>query len=68
MTKVQMLQYFLKGGTKIFIAGDMEAEFGAKTKGRSTPCLPHMCVQPIYIWPPKLDNVDEAKKCMLTGV
>jgi len=27
--------------------------------------LPHMW--PIYIQPPKLDKMDEAKKCMLTG-
>jgi len=27
--------------------------------------LPHMW--PIYIQPPKLDKIDEAKKCMLKG-
>jgi len=32
MTKIRMLQSFLKGGTKILIRRDMEAKFGAETE------------------------------------
>jgi len=60
-----MLHSFLKGGTKIFIEGDMEAKFGAETEGMIIESLPHMC--PMYIQSPRLDKIDEAKKCMLTG-
>jgi len=37
-----MLHSFLKGGTKIFIGGDMEAKYGADTEGRAIQSLPHM--------------------------
>jgi len=43
----------------------MEAKFGAETEGAAIQNLPHMW--PIYIQPPKLDKIDEAKKCMLTA-
>jgi len=64
MTKVRML-HSLKGGTKIFIGGDMEAKFGADPEGTAIQSLPQMW--PVYIQPPKLDKIDEDKKCMLTG-
>jgi len=61
---MQMLHSFFKGGTKIFIGGNREAKFGQRLKElpfRACPtCGP-------YIYPPKLDKMDEAKKCMLTG-
>jgi len=63
MTEVWMLHSFLQGGTKIFIGGDMET----KTEGLSYESLPHLGIQPIYLQPANLDNIDEAKKCMLTG-
>jgi len=62
---MQMLHSFLKGGTKIFIGGDMEAKIGADTEGMVMQNLPH--IWPTYIQPPKLDKINEAKKCMLTG-
>ena len=62
---MQMLHSFLKGGTKRSIGGDMEAKFGAATAGMAILGLPHLW--PIYIQPPKLDKIDEAKKCMLKG-
>jgi len=43
---MQMLQSFLKAGTKIFIGGNMEAKFGAETEGTAIQNLPHMW--PIY--------------------
>ena len=43
----------------------MEAKFRAVTQGMAIQSLPHMW--PIYIQPPKLDKIDEAKKCMLKG-
>jgi len=49
-----MLQSFLKGGTKIFIGGDMEAKFGAETEAMAIQSLPHLGIQPIYIRPPNL--------------
>jgi len=64
---VWMLQSFLKEGTKIFIGGAMEAKFGAETEGMAIQSLPHLGIQPIYTQPPKLDNIDEAKKYMLPG-
>jgi len=45
----------------------METKFGAETEGIAIQSLSHMRIQPIYIQPPNLDNIDEAKKCMLTG-
>jgi len=65
MTQMRMLQSFLKEGTKIFIGGDMESKFRTETEGMAIQSLPHMW--PIYTQPPKLDKMDEAKKCMLTG-
>jgi len=65
MTKVQMLHSFLKGGTKIFIGGDMKVKFGAETEGTAIHSLPHRWPQ--HIQPPKLDKIDETKKCMLSG-
>jgi len=43
----------------------MKSKFRAQTEGTTIQSLPHMW--PIYIQPPKLDKMDEAKKCMLTG-
>jgi len=54
-----MLQSFLKGD-KI-----RETKFGAETEGIAIQSLPHLDIQTINIQPPKLDNIDEAKKCML---
>jgi len=45
----------------------METKFGAETEGTAIQSLPHLGTQPIYIQPPKLDNTNEAKKCMMTG-
>jgi len=45
----------------------METEFGTETEGMAIQGLPHLGIQPINIQPPKLDNIDEANKCMLTG-
>jgi len=67
MTKVCVLQSFLKGRTKIFIGGDIETKFGADTEGMTIQSLPHLGIQPIYIQPSKLDSIANAKKCMLTG-
>jgi len=62
MTKVQiMLQSFLKGGTKIFIGGDIETKFGAETKGMVIQNLPHLGSNPytynhqtqIIMWMPR---------------
>jgi len=49
MTKVQMLESFLKGGTKIFTEGDMETKFGAETEGMAIQSLPDLGIQNIYI-------------------
>lgn len=57
----------LKRGTKIFIGGDMETKFGAKTEGMAIQSLPHLGIQPIYIQPPSTDNIADPKKCLLTG-
>jgi len=67
MTKMHMLQSFLEGGTKIFIGGDTETKFGALTKGMAIQSLSLMGIQPLYIYPPNLDNIADAKRCMLTG-
>jgi len=56
---------FLKRGTKVSIGRDKQAKFRAKTEGAAIQNLSHMW--PIYIQPLKLDNMDEAKKYMLTG-
>jgi len=52
-------------GVKISIGGDMEAKFRAVTQGMAIQSLPPMWL--IYIQPPKLDKMDEARKCMLKG-
>jgi len=49
MTKVRLLYSFLKGGTKIFIGGDMETKFGAENEGMAIQSLPHMWLT--YIQP-----------------
>jgi len=67
MAKVCMLQSFLKRGTKIFIGRDMKTDFEVETEGMAIQNLPHLEIKPIYTQPPNLDNIDEAKKCMLTG-
>jgi len=41
--------------------------FGAETEGKAIQSLPYLGIQPIYIQPPKLDNIVEEKRCMLTG-
>jgi len=45
----------------------MEEKFGAETERTALQSLPYMHTQPIYIQPLKLDKIEEAKKCMLTG-
>jgi len=45
----------------------MQAKFGAETEGMTIQSLPHLGIQPIYIQSQNLDNIDEAKKCMLPG-
>jgi len=67
MTKVWMLQSFLKGGTDIFIGGNRETKFGAETEGMAIQRLPHLGIHPIYIQPPNPDNIADATKCTLTG-
>jgi len=61
-----MLQFFLEGGTKIFIGGDMETKFGAQTEEMAIQSLFHLGIQSIYIQPPNSDNTVDAKKCMGT--
>jgi len=65
MTKMRILYTFFKRGTKIPIGWDRESKFRAETEGTPIQSLPHMW--PIHIRPPKLDKMDEAKKCRLTG-
>jgi len=61
---MRMLHSFLKRGTKIPFGGDREAKFRTDAEGTPIQSLPHM-------WPiniaTKLDKVDEAKTCRLTG-
>jgi len=45
----------------------METKFGVETEGMVIQSLPHLGIPPIHIQPPKLDSIDKAKKCMLTG-
>jgi len=62
-----VLPLLLKRG-KISIGGEMEAKFTAATEEMAVQSLPHLRLMwPIYIQPPKLDKIDEAKKCMLKG-
>jgi len=42
--KVQMIQSFLKEGTKIFIGGDTEIKFGAEIEGMTIQG-PHVGIQ-----------------------
>jgi len=53
----------LKRG-KISIGGDMKAKFRVASEGTAIQSLPHIS---IYIQPPKLDKIDEAKKYMMKG-
>jgi len=62
--QMQMFLLLLKRG-KISIGGDIEAKFRAATQGMVIQSLTHM--SSIYIQPPKLDKIDEAKKCMRKG-
>jgi len=55
----------LKRGIQIFIGVDTEAKCEADTEGMAIQSLPHM--RPIDTQPPKLDKINEAKKCMLIG-
>jgi len=64
MTKMWMLPLLPKR-RKISIGGDMEATFRAVTQGMAIQSLTHMW--PTYIQPPKLDKIDDARKCMLKG-
>jgi len=50
MNKVWMPQYFLKGGTKIFLGGDLETKFGAETERMAIQSLPHLRIQCIYLY------------------
>jgi len=43
----------------------MEAKFRAVTQGMAIQSLTHLW--PISIQPPKLDKIEEAKKCMRKG-
>jgi len=45
----------------------METIFDSETEGMAIQNLPYLGIQPIHIQPATLDNVDESKKCMLTG-
>jgi len=58
-----MCQSFSERGTKIFTRGDK----GAETEEKAMQSLPHLGIQPIYVQPPKPDNITDAKKFMLTG-
>jgi len=44
----------------------METKVRAETEGIAIQTLSHLGIQPIYIQPPKFDNIDEAKKYMMT--
>jgi len=50
MTKIWMLYFFLKRGTKISIGGGREAKFRSETNVMAIQGLPHMW--PIYMQPP----------------
>jgi len=50
MTKVQILQSFFKGGTKIFIESNMETKFGADTEGITIQSLPHLGIPYMHIY------------------
>jgi len=63
--KCRCFHSFLNGRTKISIGIDMEAKFRAKTEAKVIQNLPH--IWPLYTQPPKLEKIDEAKKCMLKG-
>jgi len=39
----------------------METKFGAEIEGMAIQNLPHMGIQLLYLHPPKLDSIDEAK-------
>ena len=67
MNKVQMLQSFLIVRKIIFIGRNMETKFGTETVGVGIQGLPHLGIQPIYLKPPKPDNITDAKKCILRG-
>jgi len=43
-----MLQSFLKGGTKIFIKGNIDTMFGIETKEMTIQSLSHLGMQYIY--------------------
>jgi len=62
-----MLQFFLKGQTKIFIGGNRETKFGAKTEQMAIHSLHHLGIQPRNIRPPNPDSIAIAKKCKLKG-
>jgi len=61
---MKMLPLLLKS-RKISIGRDIEAMFRVASEGMVIQSLPHMW--PIYIQPPKLHKIDEAKKCILKG-
>jgi len=56
-----MLRSFFKRATKIPIDVGKEAKFSSETEGPAIQSLDHML--PICIQTPKLDKMDEAKKC-----
>jgi len=60
MTKVQMLQTFLKGGTKIFIGGVMETNFETEPESMAFQSLPHWSSSP-YKYSHQTETIDEAK-------
>jgi len=47
----------------------MKTKIGAEMEGVTIQSLPHLMIQPIYVYiqPLNLGNIDEAKKCMVTG-
>jgi len=44
----------------------MEAKFGAETEGKTIQRLPHLG-DSSHIQIPNLDNIADAKNCLLTG-
>jgi len=62
-----MLRFFLKGVAKNIHRRGYGDKVWSRDwrKGHKEPS--HRGIKPIYIQPPKLDNIDEAMKCMLTG-
>jgi len=64
---MQMLHSFFKRGTKVPLEGDREAKFRAESEGTVIQSL-HVAPHVAHTYTAtKLDKMDEAKKCRLTG-